>query len=129
MTGAGGSVKIESGILIISLIFTAVLYTVLRILYGAHSAGSFLFGAGASVFDIYALSRLLRMVFATGAGWLFVPLGILRWGLAGAVLFIGFYFYKAEPLPLFIGVAVPFACVLLESLYKLFRGNKNGASS
>lgn len=129
LTGLKSSDKIEVRTAIISLIFIAVLYILFAVSFGFRFAGSFLFGAGASVFDVYALTRLLRMVFATGAGWLFVPLGVFRWGLVGTVLFAAFYFYKAEPLPLLIGVSVPFVCMFLEGIYKLFWGNKNGASS
>ena len=123
------SAKIERGILIISLIFAAVLYTLFAVTYDARFAGSFLFGAGASIFDIYALARLVRMIITTGTGWLFVPLGVFRWGLVGLILFIGFYFYKAKPLPLFIGVVMPFVCVMLGSIYILFRRKNNGTSS
>lgn len=129
LTNPNSSVKLEAEILIISLIFAAVLYTVFRLVWGGHFAGSFLIGFGAAAFDIYALARLLRMIFATGAGWLFVPLGVFRWLLVGVVLFLGFYFYKAEPLPILLGVAIPFVCVIFKTIYILFRRKNNGTSS
>lgn len=129
LTNYNTSVKIEGRILIISLIFVALLYSVFLIKYGVHLSTSFLFGAVASLFDVYALARLVRTVITTGAGWLFVPLGVFRWLLVGFIIFVAFYFYKAEPLPLAVGVAIPFICVIVSNIYKLFWGNKNGTSS
>ncbi len=121
--------KIDRKILIISLIFVAILYSLLIISYDEHIATSFLFGALASLFDIYALARLVKMVMTSSAGWLFVPLGVFRWALVGFIIFISIYYYKAQIVALLIGVAIPFVCVILGSIYKLYWGKGNGTSS
>lgn len=123
------SLKLDKKILIISLIFVSILYTLFMISFDKHYATSFLFGAFASMFDLYALSKLVKMVMTSGAGWLFVPLGVFRWFLVGVIIFIAFYYYKALVSPLLIGVAIPFLCVIVTSIYNLYRGNKNGTSS
>ena len=121
--------KIDRKILIISLIFVAILYSLLFVSYSEHIATSFLFGALASLFDIYALARLVKMVMTSSAGWLFVPLGVFRWVLVGFIIFIGIYYYKVQIVALLIGLAIPFVCVILGSIYKLYWGKENGTSS
>lgn len=121
--------KIDRKILIISLIFVAILYSLLLVSYSEHIATSFLFGALASLFDIYALARLVKMVMTSSAGWLFVPLGVFRWVLVGLIIFIGIYYYKVQIAALLIGLAIPFVCVILGSIYKLYWGKENGTSS
>lgn len=121
--------KIDRKILIISLIFVAILYSLLLVSYSEHIATSFLFGALASLFDIYALARLVKMVMTSSAGWLFVPLGVFRWVLVGFIIFIGIYYYKVQIAALLIGLAIPFVCVILGSIYKLYWGKENGTSS
>lgn len=121
--------KIDRKILIISLIFVAILYSLLLVSYSEHIATSFLFGALASLFDIYALARLVKMVMTSSAGWLFVPLGVFRWVLVGFIIFIGIYYYKVQIVALLIGLAIPFVCVILGSIYKLYWGKENGTSS
>lgn len=121
--------KIDSKILIISLIFTSVLYILLYRVYGYFFAGSFLAGALASIIDIFAMASLARSMLGTGFGWLFIPLGILRWALFALVIFVALYYFKAMPIVLLLGVGVPFATLSLVSAYYIIRGGKDGASS
>lgn len=121
--------KIDYKILIISLIFTAGLYILLYKAFGYFAAGSFLAGALASIIDIFALASLARSMLGSGYGWLFIPVGILRWALFALVIFVALYYFKAMPVPLLAGVGVPFFILSLVSVYYIIRGGKDGASS
>lgn len=122
--------QVDTKILIISLIFIVGLYILLYRMYGYYFANSFLAGGGLSLINLYALTRLARSMLGRGIGWLFVPLGIIRWVLFGLVIFVVLRYYKALPLPLLIGVCVPhLGATLLTSIYTIIWGNKDGAST
>lgn len=121
--------KIDYKILIISLIFTAVLYILGYRLRGAFFANSFLVGALVSTINFFALASLTRSMIGAGFGWLFIPLGILRWALFLLVIFIALRYYKMLPAPLLVGVGVPIATIFSITVYYIVRGDKDGASA
>lgn len=121
--------NIDNKILIISLIFAAVLYILGYIRLGVFFANSFLVGAFTSTINFFALARLARTMIGKGFGWLFVPLGILRWALFLLVIFIALHYYKMSPVALLIGVGVPIATMFSITLYYIVLGDKDGASA
>lgn len=120
--------KINKKLLIISLIFFVILYTVFTIFGGYIRANNFVFGWFVSVLNYFGLHKKVKSGFEKGYLKVFLFNTQFRLILTGVVLYLWMKFYKIDVVGLFVGVSV-IPLILPLTAFIVFRRNGNGAST
>jgi hypothetical protein len=120
--------KINKKVLIISLIFFVILYTVFTFFGGYIRANNFVFGWLISVLNYYGLHKKVKSGFEKGYLKVFLFNTQFRLILTGVAMYLWIKFYGIDIVGLLIGVSV-IPLILPITAFIVIRRNENGAST
>lgn len=105
--------KINKNILIISLIFFVILYTVFRIFKGAVASNNFLIGWLVSIGNYLGLTRKIEAGFSSMYFRAVVFSSQIRFMLTATVMIFWFKYARVDILGLLVGLTTVAVCVPL----------------
>ena len=115
---------------IILLIFASITYIILIGLSSFFLATSYLIGFIAASIDILLLRRLAEAILLKkDRPSSMLVVSAFRWGVFGVIVSTSFYFLKADPIYLIIGITVPFAIHTIYYIINYITELRNGTSS
>lgn len=110
-------------LLIISLIFLVILYTVFKIFKGSIAAENFLFGWAVAMLNYYGLTNKIKGSFESGYVKAFVFNSQFRLLLTAAIMILWFKFYKIDLVGLLVGLSVVAVCLPIGAIIAVRRNS------